>query len=210
MKNFLEHLTETQKTYDFRVKFADIDPAERIDQLKNALEAYGLESLSAPKRLPIKANDIDFPSRENCQIYLMDVTVKYPVNDTQLRVIIAERAGYPLSQVYVVPAGHPEEQRRWNLEGNDVREFKKGDTVLDKPYDAPTAEQKAASKMYSEAGSILKELNTPSKFEIAGDDTTVGGDKDPAYGKTLQQVATGDKSPVGTNKNKIPSPVKGN
>lgn len=209
MKNFLQHLSEAQKTYEFRIKIADIDPAENIDRLKNALETYGLESLSAAKRLPIKSNDIDFPSLVNCQIYLMDAVLTYPVNDQQLRAIISDRCGMPAANIVVVPSNHPEEVWRWNLEGNEVKEFKKGEAVLDKPYDATSPAQAAASKTYSEAGSILKELNTPNKFEIAGDDTTVGGDADPAYGKTLQQVATGDVSPVGTTKNKIPSAVKG-
>jgi len=208
MKNFLEHLVEAQKTYDFRIKIADIDPAERMAQLKNALEAYGLESLSTPKRLPIKANDIDFPSLENCQIYLMDVTLTYPVNDAQLRAIIANRAGFPVACVVVVPANHPEEQRRWDLEGNDVREYKKGEAVLDKPLEDNPAGKKAG-KVYAEAGSLLKELNQV-KIESAGHDTTIGGEKDPSYGKTTNDIPSADKSPLGTSKNKIPSAVKGN
>ena len=72
MKNFLEHLQQAQKTYEFRIKLADIDPAEKGDMLKNALNAYGLESLSEAKRLPIVESDIDFPSKKNCQIYLVD------------------------------------------------------------------------------------------------------------------------------------------
>ena len=208
MKNFLQHLAESQKTYEFRIKLADIDPADHIDRLKNALEAYGLESLSGAKRLPIKEHDVDFPSRSNCQIYLMDAVLKYPVNDQQLCAIIAERAGYPLASIIVVPKNSPEEQRRWNLEGNDVREFKKGETVLGQPYDAPTAEQQAASRMYSEAGNILKELNQV-KIESVGNDTTIGGEKDPAYGTTTNDITTGELSPVGSNKNKIPSAVKG-
>ena len=70
MKNFIKHLQESQKTYEFRIKLADIDPAEKGDMLKNALDAYGLQSISEAKRLPIKETDIDFPSKKNCQIYM--------------------------------------------------------------------------------------------------------------------------------------------
>ena len=207
MKNFLQHLQESQKTYEFRIKLADIDPSETADRLKSALDSYGLESLSSAKRLPIKENDIDFPNRQNCQIYLMDAVLKYPVNDQQLRAIIAERAGYDANSIVVVPANHPEEQRRWDLEGNDVREFKKGESVLDKPYE-DNLEGKAAGKVYAEAGSLLKELGKV-KIESVGNDTTIGGKKDPAYGKTTNDITTGELSPVGSNKNKIPSAVKG-
>jgi len=210
MKNFLEYLSENQKVYEFRIKVANCDPADKLDGLKAGLAGYDVESIGAIKHLPIKANDIDFPSIQNCEIFLMDASLKYPVNDAQLRSIVAERLGCPQAQVVVVPKYHPEEIWRWNIDGeSEIKEYVQGDAELTKPLPEANEAQKAASKTYSEAGSILKDLNTPSKFEIAGNDNTVGGDKDPAYGKTLQQVATGDVSPVGTKQNKIPNPNKG-
>ena len=197
MKNFLEHLTQSQKTYEFRIKLANIDPAETVDRLKTALDSYGLESLSEAKRLPIMESDIDFPSMKNCQIYLMDAVLTYPVNDQQLRAIIAERAGYPAANVVVVPTNHPEEVWRWNLEGNELREFKKGEAVLDKPLEETT---NGAGKSYAEAGTLLKELSKVT-FDIAGNDETKA--------QTLNDIPTGDLSPVGSTKNKIPSAVKG-
>ena len=208
MKNFLTYLSEVQKTYEFRIKIANCDPKDKLDGLKVGLAEYAVESVGAPKRLPIKANDIDFPSIPNVEVFLMDAVLKYPVNDAKLRAIVAERLGCPLASVVVVPAGHPEEIWRWDLEGNELREFKQGENVLTQPLPEADADQKAASKFYSEAGTILKELNKMPKFEIAGTDTTVGGDKDPAYGKTLQQIATGDKSPVGSKQNTIPNPKR--
>jgi hypothetical protein len=209
MKNFLEYLSETQKIYEFRIKVANCDPAEKLDALKSGLAGYVVDSIGVTKRLPIKANDIDFPSMANCEIYLMDASFKYPINDAQLRAIVSEHLNCPQSQVVVVSPTNPEEQRRWNLEGNDVREFKQGEAVLTQPLPEASAEQKAASKFYSEAGTILKELNKPAEFEIAGKDTTIGGAKDPAYGKTTNDLPQGTVDPVGSRQNKIPSPVKG-
>ena len=208
MKNFLQYLSEVQKTYEFRIKIANCDPKDKLDGLKIGLAEYAVESVSTAKRLPIKANDIDFPSIPNVEVFLMDAVLKYPVNDAQLRVIVAERLGCSLSQVVVVPAGHPEEVWRWNLEGNELREFKQGEDVLTQPLPEASAEQKAAGKFYSEAGTILKELNKPAKFEIAGNDKTVGGDADPAYGKTTNDLPQGTKDPVGSKQNKIPNPGK--
>jgi hypothetical protein len=198
MKNFLTYLSEVQKTYGFRIKIANCDPKNNLDGLKIGLAEYAVESVSAPKRLPIKANDIDFPAISNCEIFLMDAVLKYPVNDAKLRAIVAERLGCPISQVVVVPANHPEEIWRWNLEGNELREFKQGEDVLTQPLPEASAEQKAASKFYSDAGTILKELNKPVKFEIAGDDTTIGGSKDPSYGKTTNDIPQGDTTPIGS------------
>jgi hypothetical protein len=196
MKNFLEYLSETQKIYEFRIKVANCDPAEKLDALKTGLAGYVVDSIGVTKRLPIKANDIDFPSIPNCEIYLMDASFKYPLNDAQLRAIVSEHLNCPLSQVVVVSPTNPEEQRRWNLEGNDVREFKQGEDVLTQPLPEATVEQKAASKFYSEAGTILKELNKPANFEIAGNDHTVGGEAQSSYGKTTNDVAVNTKSPV--------------
>ena len=200
MKNFLQHLTDSQKTYEFRIKIANIDPADKLAALEAALDAYGLESMSKAKRLPIKSSDIDFPSMANCQIYLMDVVLTYPVNDAQLRAIVSERAGIAQSNIVVTSPNHPEEQRRWDLEGNDVREFKKGEAVLGTEYAHDECEcGEEASKAYSQ-GSFLKELNK-TKFEIAGNE--------PADGKTTNDLPQGTTSPVGSVQNKIPSPSKG-
>lgn len=197
MKNFLQYLSESQKLYEFRIKVANCNPADKMDALKAGLAGYVVDSISSPKTLPIKANDIDFPSMSNCEIFLMDATLKYPVNDAQLRAIVSEKLCCPQAQVVVVPKYNPEEIWRWNVDGeSELREFKQGEDVLTQPLPEATAEQKAAGKAYSEPTSILKELNKPAKFEIAGNDHTVGGEKDPAYGKTTNDLAQGTTSPV--------------
>ena len=188
MKNFLQHLTDSKKTYEFAIKIADIAPADIMDRLKAALDAYGLESLSKPKRLPIKANDIDFPSLSNCQLYIMYAVLTYPVNDAQLRAIVSERGAIPSSNIEVVPKNHPEEVWRWNATGeSEIREFKKGEAVLDKPYEADCPSAAEASKAYSQ-GSFLKELSAT----VAKSDS-----------KTTNDIPTGDVSPIGSTQNKI-------
>jgi hypothetical protein len=169
-----------------------------MEELKAGLAGYVVDSISAPKTLPIQANDIDFPSMSNCEIYLMDAVFKYPLNNDQLRAIVSERLCCPQSQVVVVSPNHPEEQRRWNLEGNDVREYAQGEAVLDKPLE-DNPEGKAAGKVYAEAGTLLKELSK-FKIEIAGTEK--------ADGKTTNDLKGDTKSPVGSTQNKIPS-IKG-
>jgi hypothetical protein len=185
MKNFLEYLTEVDKTYEFRIKLANVDVSECLEKLRNALNSYGLEKLGEAKRLPIKEVDIDFPSIPNVQIHLMDAILKYPVNDAQLRAIISERVGIPQSSIVVVSPNNPEEIWRWNLEGNELREYAQGESVLDKPLEEVKNEQ--ASKQYVEAGTLLKELSKV-KFEIAGTES--------ADGKTTNDLPVGTTSPI--------------
>lgn len=186
MKNFLEYLGSTQKTYEFKVKLANVDVSEHMDCIKTALAGYVVENISAPKHLPIMENSIDFPSLKNADVHVIEVALQYPVNAPQLRVIIAEAISASLSQVFVVPAGAPEEL--WREGEGELREFIKGENVLTQPLPEATAEQKAASRAYSEAGSILKELNKSAKFEIAG--------KEAAQGKTTNELPQNTTSPV--------------
>jgi hypothetical protein len=199
MKNFLKYLSEVQKTYEFRIKLANCDPADKLDGLKIGLAQYAVESVSSAKRLPIKANDIDFPSVPNCEVFIMDAVLKYPVNDAQLRSIVAERLGCPIANVVVVPKYNPEEIWRWNIDGeSEIKEYKQGDAELTKPYPANNADQKAASKAYAGAETILKELNKTPKVKVEGNET--------ADGKTLNDVTPSELSPVGSKQNTIPNP----
>lgn len=201
MKNFLNYLEESQKTYEFRIKIANVDPTENMDRLESVLEAYALDSLSKPKRLPIKESDIDFPSMKNCQVWLMDAILKYPCNEAQLRAIISERANIPQANIFVVPKNHPEELWRWNEDGtSDIKEYVQGEAVLDKPYE-DNPEAKKAGEAYASFNSILKEL-TQVKLEEAE-----GGKTEDA--KTTNDLPQGEASPVGSKQNKIPTSVKG-
>jgi hypothetical protein len=200
MKNFLNYLEQSQKTYEFRIKIANTDPAEKLTMLESALNAYGLESLSKPKRLPLKESDVDFPNHGTVELYLMDAVLTYPCNEYQLRTIIAERAGIAQANIVVVPKNHPEEQRRWNEDdASDINEYKKGEAVLDKPYE-DNPEAKKAGDAYASFNSILKELTEIKLAEAEGGSTPEA--------KTTNDLPTGDKSPVGSNQNKLPKAKK--
>ena len=200
MKNFLNYLEQSQKTYEFRIKIANTDPAEKFTALESALNAYGLESLSKPKRLPLKESDIDFPNHGTVELYLMDAVLTYPCNEYQLRTVIAERAGIAQANIFVVPTNHPEEQRRWNEnDASDIKEYKKGEAVLDKPYE-DNPEAKKAGDAYASFNSILKELTEIKLAEAEGGSTPEA--------KTTNDLPVGDKSPVGSNQNKLPKAKK--
>lgn len=186
MKNFLEYLKETQKTYEFKVKVANFDPKTQIATLKDRMAAYVVETISEVKTLPIMETHIDFPSQKNAEVFVFEVTLKYPVMADQLRVLIAESMNVPAACVNVVPSSHPEEL--WRNNEGELREYAQGDDVLTKPLPDATPEQKAASKAYAGAETILKELNKAPKFEIAGTDSTSA--------KTTNELPQGTKSPV--------------
>ena len=189
MKNFIKYLTDSQKTYEFKIKVANIDPTDHLQKIEGALKAYGECTVSKPKSLPITESNIDFPAQKAPQVFVMDVTLEYPCTDDQLRACLAEHAGLPQGSVRVVAKNHPEEL--WRNNEGELREYVKGESVIDKPYPENTSEQKDASKNYAERTSLLKELK-----KLA----TVAEDKDDLPQET--------KSPVGSNQNKIPKAKK--
>lgn len=197
MKTFIEYLQESQKTYEWKIKIANCDPNECMDCLEACLEGYHLDSITKPKSLPITESHIDFPSMKSPEVWVLEAVLKYPVMADQLRALIAERTDIPQSNIVVTPQNHPEELWR-NGEG-ELKEYKQGEAVLDKEYDAPTKEQQDASKAYAERTPLLKELSTP-KVEAEGKDDTPEGNA----GKTLNDVPEGTDSPVGSKQNAIP------
>ena len=53
MKNFVEYLTESKKTYDFKIGVAGEYADNCVEDIKSALEKYGLVKLTDGKRTPI-------------------------------------------------------------------------------------------------------------------------------------------------------------
>lgn len=194
MKPFTQYLYHTQKTYEFRIKLAEIELSEdNMARIRNALEAYGVESMGKPKRLPIQAH-ADFPKLGPCQCHIIDIGLKYPTTTEQLTHIVAERALMDKGRVCVYTKDAHEQIVASEQLGQD-------DTgaLLDKPE---LEDEAGAQALVGQArvGSFLKELekNKVSKFEVAG--------KEKADGTTSDSLPQGNVSPVGSRQNKIPSP----
>jgi hypothetical protein len=207
MKTFLQYLSETQKVYEYRIRFANVDPKEHMDCINAVLAAYVAETVSSPKHLPIMENNIYFPSIKNAEVYVMEVALKYPVNDMQLRLLIAESIGAPLNQIFVIPCNHPEEL--WRQQEGELKQFVKGDSELQKPYPDVNEAQRAASDSHSMAGVLVKDTERTAKIEISGTDRSIAGERNPADAHTLNGIASGKQSPMGSNQNTIPNPNKG-
>jgi len=92
MKTFQTYIAELNTAYTFRVKIAGVEPTgDVLERIKNALDTYQVENISKPKRMPIQEHR-EFPKLGPCECYVMEVTVKYPTNPTQIRQVIGARA----------------------------------------------------------------------------------------------------------------------
>lgn len=196
MKPFTQYLYHTQKIYEFRVKVAEVEMSEEnLAKIKNALEAYGVESMGKPKRLPIQEHT-DFPKMGPCECHIIDIGLKYPTTTEQLQHIVAERAMLNKGCVCV----YTKDQFEQSITAETAPEQK--DPLL---VDTELKSQPGAQELVGQArvGSLIKELmkDKESKFNIAGNEKA-----DPT---SLDTLPLGTKSPVGSSQNKIPSPVKG-
>jgi hypothetical protein len=189
LKPFQTYIFELSKPSEFRIKLAGINPTgEVMDKIKNALEAYQLESVSAVKSLPIQEHR-DFPQWGGpCEAYQFDVTLTYPTTNIVVRQLIKERAGINVDWINVRNLNEANYTDEAEANGKDHEGALLDETEL---KDAPDAQALAGQ---SRIGSLLKELES-RKFEFAQESKEAG--------KTTNNAPMGDKSPVGTTQNKV-------
>jgi len=196
LKPFQTYIFELSKPSEFRIKLAGVNPqGEVMDKIKNALEAYQLESVSAVKSLPIQEHR-EFPQWGGaCECWQFDVKLTYPTTDIMVRQLIKERAGINASWIAVRNLNEANYTDEAEANGKDHT-----GALLDEEnlQDAPGAQELAGQ---SRIGSLLKELES-RKFDFAQDSNEAG--------KTTNDAPMGDVAPVGSNQNKVYRKPKGN
>ena len=197
MKSFKAYLTESHKTYNFRIRMACEMTSEIESKVKQALEQYKVESISKPKRLPIHESPM-FPNLGPVEVNIFDATVCYPANDDLIRDAIAECGCCPAANIRVTPTDSPFEAI---MDGTEVSN-PDGKTVLSEPE---MTTKEPAKDLVGDARIplIMKELEDTRKYHYP----EAAGGKTPK-GKTSNDFPQGTAGPVGSKQNKIPSPVK--
>lgn len=122
MKSFTSYLTETKKNYSFKICIAHDIEKECIDKIKMAVDAYKVEKISQPKRLPIQRST-DFPSLGAVQINHIDLITEYPATPQEVAVKVIEALGLSASHVVV----------RTALQGDQPVEYHAGKSLLQDP-----------------------------------------------------------------------------
>ena len=157
MKSLISYIIEDKQTYDFRVKIANTKlDNDVLDRIEHALAAYELASMSKPKSLPIKDQNLDFPALKNCEVEMILVSLKYPCTDEQLRTAIAQHGRLPLASIVVTPKNHPEELMRDEMDAADETTDKNKAPILTKELEQISGGQIQVGLKRVE--SLLKEL----------------------------------------------------
>jgi hypothetical protein len=194
MKPFQSYIYELNKPYEFRIKLATIEPkGEVMERIKNALNTYQLESVSAVKRMPIQEHR-EFPQWGPCECWSFDIKLLYPVTVPQIRQTIKERAQLNPDWITVRDLHEAEATEHAEMLGKDHE-----GALLDDP-ELKCVEDGQSLAGQSRIGSLLKELES-RKYEFAQENTE--------NSKSITDSPEGKTSPVGSSQNKIPDPTKG-
>lgn len=201
MKSYKAYLTESQKTYDFKLRIAGELPEDLQNKIKGVLEAYQVCSMSKAKRLPIQETP-EFPNMGPVEVNVFEVCLSYPCNDEQVRTLIAERAGLSLACIKVTAAHSPYEAI---MDGTEVSNLggKPGEAVLLQDNMERERPGAGGEALVGDARipNLIKELEETRKYHYP----EIAGEKTPAA-KTTNELPVGNTSPIGTHRNKVINP----
>ena len=197
MKPFAKYLTESEKTYNYRIKMVGEVPSTFVKELEGKLAQFDVVKMSKIKTAPVRKEIPDFPAFPNQPMSIVDVEFRYPAIEPQIKQL-AQLLGMDPNRIVMNTVPYEESM---NDESRKIGDQNKD--LLDKPdYPAPDAEQRALSKDYATGPydhAVLKNAYR-SNFTIAGNKTP------PA--KTTNDLPMGNKSPMTTIK-RPPKPATG-
>lgn len=197
MKPFAKYLTESEKTYNYRIKMVGDVPSTFVKELEGKLAQFDVVKMSKIKTAPVRKEIPDFPAFPNQPMSIVDVEFRYPAIEPQIKQL-AQLLGMDPNRIVMNTVPYEESM---NDESRKIGDQNKD--LLDKPdYPAPDAEQRALSKDYATGPydhAVLKNAYR-SNFTIAGNKTP------PA--KTTNELPMGVKSPM-TNVKRPPKPATG-
>ena len=148
MKSLKEYLTESKKTYEFKIGIAGELPENIEDTLETALKKYAVQNMSSGKRTPITERPLDFPQLQNVEVTYYETELQYPTTVQVLQEYLHWTTGIPHSHIIVRNMNEPQEQ------------YQEDGTDSDKPYEAllSTEDMGGESAQESVGGNRVMEL----------------------------------------------------
>ena len=155
MRSFTEVLTESKKTYEFKIGVAGPLPESFTDRLETCLRKYNISNITSGKKTPIQERPLDFPQLSNMEVTYFELAVEYPTTSQVLQEYIAKCCGCDQAHIIVRNANDPRE------------EYQEMDDKTPYVSKLETEDMGGESAQDSVAGSrvmsLLKELETAQK-----------------------------------------------
>ena len=197
MKTFSQYLTESEKTFDYRIKICGDINAELLKMFREKLKKFDPVSVGEVKTTPILSQPQDFPSFSNESVNIMDATFRYPATGPQIQQI-AELCGLNADRIVISQLNYAEGMDKELL---GIEEQNKD--LLNSPYPADTKEQRDLIKDYSAVGRDKQVVKNSAEDAVW---TVAGGQTPPA--ETTNDLPQGIKSPMTAIK-RPPRPATG-
>jgi len=166
MSTFATYLTESTKTYEYKVKIAgDIDK-DFATRMETCLQKFEVAKMSAGKKTPIQSLPLDFPALSNESVTIFDVTTNYPSAVREMQEYLADYMNISPAMIVVRKPGEPTEEYQEQMAVAGKSEYK--NKLQDIEYkDAPKVNAEDFHSTNANM-SLLKELlkdKAPQEFE---------------------------------------------
>jgi len=156
MSTFKHYLSESTKSYDYKIKIVGASKDIDKNALETALQKFDLANMSAGKTTPIMTQPLDFPALSNEQVTIFDVTTNYPTTSREMKEYLSDIMRIPATHIVVRKPNEPSEEYQTQMDVAKKSEYK--NKLHDIEYkDAPkvNAEDFHSTKANM---SLLKEL----------------------------------------------------
>ncbi len=156
MSTFKDYLTESAKSYDYKIKVAGEVADDFASKLESALAKFEVANMSAGKKTPIMTLPLDFPALSNEQVTIFDVTTNYPASSNVMKEYLSDILRVPATHIVVRKPGEPTEQYQDDMQVAQNSEYKNKLLSLDY-QDAPKVKGEDFHSTQANM-SLLKEL----------------------------------------------------
>ena len=156
MSTFKQYLTESAKSYDYKIKVAGDIPNDFKLKMETALAKFEVAKLSAGKKTPIQSLPLDFPQLSNEAVTIFDVTTNYPASVREMKEYLADYMNISPAMIVVRKPNEPSEEYQEQMEVAKTSEYK--NKLQDIEYkDAPKVKGEEFHSTKANM-SLLKEL----------------------------------------------------
>lgn len=111
MQQFVDYYNANKKQYKYTIKIAQNDlSANDASTLEQYLERYNLLEFSPFRKTPIQQNPIDFPNVRDCEVYINDIIVEYPITPNALHREVSSAMGINEQSIAIYSENDPRKQ----------------------------------------------------------------------------------------------------
>lgn len=204
MKTFSQYLSESTKTYVFKLKIAGELESNLEEEIKSALQKFSVVSISKGRRGPIQDAQLDFPNIPCSRVTSWDVGIKYPTTPNVLEEYLARSLSMSQNYIRVTHVNEP------LAEFCSATEKPSGDSVLLKPeLEGECAQDMVSTKRMT---GLIKELIATKRTtgeQYTGVNDNLLAASIPTESLNKQDEVSASKSPVGSTYVKKPDLRKG-